>query len=130
MASFVDMDYFIKTAVAVRAGVDRRALPHTGAAPCGSPRYSARSFVRSNTAIIPNCGENPLTTELVFRGYEKNKPVAHEILTGDDLNAVNSFEKPHQVGFRNAEILPEGQGGFSQTELSGNSWNRVQFVPG
>lgn len=68
---------------------------------------------KSLNVFVLNCSENQLTTELVFRGYEK-KPVAHEIPTGDDLNAVNSFENPHQVGLRNAEILPEGQDGFSK----------------
>jgi alpha-N-arabinofuranosidase len=98
-------------------------VPQLQVAPVDDPER------KSLNVFVLNCGENPLTTELVFRGYEKNKPVAHEIITGDDLNAVNSFEKPHQVDLSNAEILPEGQDGFFQTELPGNSLNRVQFVP-
>jgi alpha-L-arabinofuranosidase len=54
--------------------------------------------------------------------FEKNR------LAGDELNAVNSFEKPHQVGLRSAEALYEKQDGSFQTELPGYSWNRIQFV--
>ena len=80
--------------------------------------------------FVLNCGEKPLTTELVFRGYKKTKPVEHEILTGDDLGAINSIENPDRVRMTPAAALPEEKGDAFQTVLPGYSWNMIRFSSG
>ena len=78
--------------------------------------------------FVLNCGEQPLTTELVFRGYKGRGPVEHEILAGDDLQAVNSIEDPSRVQSKPAGALPEEIGANSfRTVLPGHSWNMIRF---
>jgi alpha-N-arabinofuranosidase len=77
--------------------------------------------------FILNCGENQLTTELVFRGNRKLEPAKHEMLNGKDLTAVNSIKNPNRVGLTDAAALPEETEGAFQTLLPGLSWNMIRF---
>jgi alpha-N-arabinofuranosidase len=82
---------------------------------------------KSLNVFVLNCGEKPTPTDFIFRGYNKPKPVEHEVLAGDDLGAINSIENEDRVKPRNADALPEDHGDSFQTVLRGFSWNRIRF---
>lgn len=77
--------------------------------------------------FILNCSGNPIATDFIFRGFTEYKPVEHEILAGEDLMAVNSFENPNQVQLTYASDLPEENGDSFQTVLPSLSWNMIRF---
>ena len=77
--------------------------------------------------FILNCSRNPIATDFILRGYTKYKPVEHEILAGDDLEAINTFENPNRVQLTYASDLPEENGDSFQTVLPRLSWNMIRF---
>lgn len=84
----------------------------------------------SLNVFVLNCGEKPISTNFIIRGYKKTKPMEHEILAGDDLEAINSIENPDRVRLTNADALPEENGDSFQTVLPGYSWNMIRFSAG
>ena len=82
---------------------------------------------KSLNVFVLNCGESPISTELILRGYKKSNPTEHEILAGDDLGAINSIDNPNRVRLTNAEALPDARADSFQTVLPGYSWNRIRF---
>ena len=54
------------------------------------------------------------------------KMIEHIVLTGNDLNAVNSFEKPDNVAPRSLPVV-NGENGAFNIEIEKLSWNVLRF---
>ena len=70
--------------------------------------------------------EEDIALQLSLREFGKLKMIDHEVLTGSDLFAVNSFENPINVIPKKAEIIQEENGEFLLT-LPKLSWSMYRF---
>ncbi|MBN2220656.1 MAG: alpha-N-arabinofuranosidase, partial [Vallitaleaceae bacterium] len=70
--------------------------------------------------------EEDIALQLSLREFGKLKMIDHEVLTGSDLFAVNSFENPEKVIPKKAEIS-QGENGEFLLTLPKLSWNMYRF---
>ena len=64
--------------------------------------------------------------KLELRDFPQMKMIEHIVLTGNDLNAVNSFEKPDNVTPRSLPVVNGENGAFS-VNIEKLSWNVLRF---
>ena len=64
--------------------------------------------------------------KLELRDFPQMKMIEHIVLTGNDLNAINSFEKPDSVTPRSLPVVNGENGAFS-VNIEKLSWNVLRF---
>ena len=64
--------------------------------------------------------------KLELRDFPQMKMIEHIVLTGNDLNAINSFEKPDNVTPRSLPVVNGENGAFS-VNIEKLSWNVLRF---
>ena len=64
--------------------------------------------------------------KLELRDFPQMKMIEHIVLTGNDLNAINSFEKPDNVAPRSLPVINGENGAFS-VNIEKLSWNVLRF---
>ena len=64
--------------------------------------------------------------KLELRDFPQMKMIEHIVLTGNDLNAINSFEKPNNVAPRSLPVVNGENDAFS-VNIEKLSWNVLRF---
>ena len=97
------------------AAGDKDAIPYVESILVENDDESLTLFA-VNRSLTESC-----TLELNLAGYEGYRPIQHRILTGDDLQAVNTKDAPDTVKPCEAEV--EGE-----IVLPAKSWNMIRFA--
>ena len=80
------------------------------------------------TVFVLNCAqEEDVELTLDFRSFNTVLPCEHLVLTGPDLQAVNSFTEPDKVVPRSL-TLPSCEQKIVTAKLPGLSWNVLRFT--
>jgi alpha-L-arabinofuranosidase len=106
-----------------------REIPGEGAVPALEATAVLDEAGEALTVFAVNRGEAPLPLEAVLRDLKGSEVTEHLVLTGPDLDAVNTAECPDRVAPTRASGA-EVRGESLRVALPGRSWNVIRLGGG
>ncbi|GHU99496.1 intracellular exo-alpha-(1-_5)-L-arabinofuranosidase 1 [Clostridia bacterium] len=112
-----------------------RALTTINTSPCfdssyGQAKFLSESVVENRDGSVSvfcvNYSEKPVQAEIELRSFGALKATEHKVLSGSDLDAVNTFAHPDAV--KPADIEPAAfKDGVMHVKFPAMSWNMIRL---